>query len=141
MLAAVRPCPKRANGVVSRDRLLIHTAGLNLGLLMRQLIGVSTPRGPQRRLIAFVVALRHAMDEDDRFRMRRDRTGNRSTRSLAMSQIPLELVQPRGVAVGDVPLIVLQSGAFGLDLIEQHAGERWQRVACEPSVVRPEARA
>jgi transposase len=28
-----------------RKRLLIHTAGLNLGLLMQQLIGVATPRG------------------------------------------------------------------------------------------------
>jgi hypothetical protein len=28
-----------------RKRLLIHTAGFNLGLLMRQLIGVGTPRG------------------------------------------------------------------------------------------------
>ena len=26
-------------------RLLIHTSGFNLGLLMRQLIGVGTPRG------------------------------------------------------------------------------------------------
>ena len=40
-----------------RKRLLIHTAGLNLGLLMRQLIGVGTPRGLQGRLIAIIVAL------------------------------------------------------------------------------------
>ena len=30
-------------------RLLIHTGGFNLGLLMRQLIGVGTPRGLQGR--------------------------------------------------------------------------------------------
>jgi transposase len=41
-----------------RKRLLIHTAGFNLGLLMRQLIGVGTPRGLQGRLIAFVTTLR-----------------------------------------------------------------------------------
>jgi hypothetical protein len=38
-------------------RLLIHTAGLNLGLLMRQLIGVGTPRGLQGRLSAHMLAL------------------------------------------------------------------------------------
>jgi transposase len=40
-----------------RKRLLIHTAGFNLGLLMRQLIGVGTPRGLQGRLIAGVATL------------------------------------------------------------------------------------
>jgi transposase len=40
-----------------RKRLLIHTAGFNLGLLMRQLIGVGTPRGLQGRLIAVVSTL------------------------------------------------------------------------------------
>jgi transposase len=40
-----------------RKRLLIHTAGFNLGLLLRQLIGVGTPRGLQGRLIAVVTAL------------------------------------------------------------------------------------
>jgi transposase len=39
-----------------RKRLLIHTAAFNLGLLMRQLIGVGTPRGLQGRLIAAVDA-------------------------------------------------------------------------------------
>ena len=38
-------------------RLLIHTGGFNLGLLMRQLIGVGTPRGLQGRLRAVVAAL------------------------------------------------------------------------------------
>ena len=40
-----------------RKRLLIHTAGFNLGLLMRQLIGVGTPRGLQGRLLAIVTTL------------------------------------------------------------------------------------
>src|SRR5687767_5210006 len=40
-----------------RKRLLIHTAAFNLGLLMRQLIGVGTPRGLQGRIIAVVTAL------------------------------------------------------------------------------------
>jgi transposase len=40
-----------------RKRLLIHTAGFNLGLLMRQLIGVGTPRGLQGRLIDVVTTL------------------------------------------------------------------------------------
>jgi transposase len=38
-------------------RLLIHTAGFNLGLLMRQLIGVRTPRALQGRLSAALAAL------------------------------------------------------------------------------------
>jgi transposase len=38
-------------------RLLIHTSGFNLGLLMRQLIGVGTPRGLQGRLVAALDAL------------------------------------------------------------------------------------
>jgi transposase len=35
-----------------RKRLLIHVGGFNLGLLMRQLIGVGTPRGLQGRRAA-----------------------------------------------------------------------------------------
>jgi transposase len=38
-------------------RLLIHTGGFNLALLMRQLIGVGTPRGLQGRLLAVVATL------------------------------------------------------------------------------------
>ena len=38
-------------------RLLIHTGGFNLGLLMRQLIAVGTPRGLQGRLSMVVTAL------------------------------------------------------------------------------------
>ena len=40
-----------------RKRLVIHAGGFNLGLLMRQLIGVGTPRGLQGRLVAAVAVL------------------------------------------------------------------------------------
>ena len=40
-----------------RKRLLIHAGGFNLGLLMRQLIGVGTPRGLQGRHVAFLTGL------------------------------------------------------------------------------------
>lgn len=39
-----------------RKRLLIHASASNLGLLMRQLIGVGTPRGLQGRLVAALSA-------------------------------------------------------------------------------------
>jgi transposase len=38
-------------------RLLIHTGGFNLGLLMRQLMGIGTPRGLQGRLNAVLAVL------------------------------------------------------------------------------------
>lgn len=38
-------------------RLLIHTAGFNLGLIMRQLIGFGTPRGLQGRVTVTIGAL------------------------------------------------------------------------------------
>ena len=38
-------------------RLLIHAGGFNLALVMRQLIGVGTPRGLQGRLAATIAAL------------------------------------------------------------------------------------
>jgi transposase len=40
-----------------RKRLLIHASGFNLGLLMRHLIGVGTPRGLRGRLVTAVAAL------------------------------------------------------------------------------------
>ena len=40
-----------------RKRLLVHAAGLNLGLLMRTLVGVGTPRGLQGRAAALFAAL------------------------------------------------------------------------------------
>jgi transposase len=46
-----------------RKRLLVHAGGLNLGLLMRTLFGVGTPRGLQGRAAALFAAfwslLRH----------------------------------------------------------------------------------
>jgi transposase len=38
-------------------RVLIHTGGFNLGLIMRQLIGVGTPRGLQGRVAAVIATL------------------------------------------------------------------------------------
>jgi transposase len=38
-------------------RLLIHAGGFNLGLVMRQLIGIGTPRGLQGRVAAILVTL------------------------------------------------------------------------------------
>lgn len=40
-----------------RKRLLVHAGGLNLGLLMRTLFGVGTPRGLQSRAAALLVKL------------------------------------------------------------------------------------
>jgi len=40
-----------------RTRLLIHAGGFNLGLLMRQLISVDTPRGVQGRLAVALASL------------------------------------------------------------------------------------
>jgi transposase len=38
-------------------RLLVHVGGFNLGLLMRTLIGVGTPRGLQGRVAALLAML------------------------------------------------------------------------------------
>jgi transposase len=38
-------------------RLLVHAAALNLGLLMRTLFGVGTPRGLQGRAAALLATL------------------------------------------------------------------------------------
>ena len=43
-------------------RLLVHIGGFNLGLLMRTLFGIGTPRGLQGRLAALVAARRRAVD-------------------------------------------------------------------------------
>jgi hypothetical protein len=40
-----------------RKRVLIHAGGFNLGLLMRTLIGVGTPRGLQGRLATALAIL------------------------------------------------------------------------------------
>ncbi len=43
-----------------RKRLLVHAGGFNLGLLMRQLIGIGTPRGLQDTVVA-AMAIRRAL--------------------------------------------------------------------------------
>src|SRR5204863_6841234 len=40
-------------------RVLIHTSGFNLGLMMRHLIGVGTPRGLQGRVAALFTSFLH----------------------------------------------------------------------------------
>jgi transposase len=37
-------------------RLLVHSSALNLGLLLRRLLGVGTPRGLQARVAAILAA-------------------------------------------------------------------------------------
>jgi len=54
-------------------RLVIHSGGFNLGLLMRRLIGVGTPRGLQGRL-AMIVSMLAAL------------IGSRSTRRINRSR-------------------------------------------------------
>jgi hypothetical protein len=41
--------------------VLIHAAGFNLGLLMRTLVGVGTPRGLQSRVAALLAGLIHVL--------------------------------------------------------------------------------
>ena len=43
-------------------RLLVHAGGFNLGLVMRHLIGVGTPRGLQGRVAAVIASLLLLMD-------------------------------------------------------------------------------
>ena len=40
-----------------RKRLLVHAGALNLGLLMRTVFGVGTPRGLQDRAVALLATL------------------------------------------------------------------------------------
>jgi transposase len=64
-------------------RLLVHVGGFNLGLLMRTLIGIGTPRGLQGRLaavVALIIAVitdvvghgRDAVDPEPRFKPHHD---------------------------------------------------------------------
>jgi transposase len=73
-----------------RKRLLIHISGFNLGLLMRQLIGVGTPRSLQGRLVAALgslIALIHTLGQC------RNIIGRRCTSPRCWS-----VFQPRGAA-------------------------------------------
>jgi transposase len=47
-------------------RLLVHVSGFNLGLLMRTLVGVGTPRGLQGRLAALIATLWALVDSAPR---------------------------------------------------------------------------
>ena len=76
-----------------RKRLLIHTGGFNLGLLMRQLIGVGTPRGLQGRSIPILAAILALV------RVLRDRTGHRQ---LVRHVSPLERRSIFGFAVAHI---------------------------------------
>ncbi len=49
-------------------RLLIHAGGFNLGLVMRHLIGVGTPRGLQGRVAAFLLGLIKSKEYDSHVR-------------------------------------------------------------------------
>lgn len=53
---AMRRTHLRGHGNILK-RLLVHVSGFNLGLVMRRLVGVGTPRGLQGRLAAVVVCL------------------------------------------------------------------------------------
>jgi transposase len=74
-------------------RLLIHASGFNLGFLMRQLIGVGTPRGLQGRLgavaavlLALIASLRALVTSHGRPRPQRSR---RTRPTIARSSVLL----------------------------------------------------
>ena len=77
-------------------RLLIHTGGFNLGLLMRQLVGVGTPRGLQGRLLAIVATLL-ALARSLGQRMRRHRTAIRYVSPLERRPIEPSAIVHIGV--------------------------------------------
>ena len=56
----MRRVHQRAHASI-RKRFLVHACGLNLGLLMRRLTGVGTPRSLQGRAVALFDALRLAL--------------------------------------------------------------------------------
>jgi transposase len=64
-------------------RLLIHTGGFNLGLLMRQLIGVGTPRGLKGRFNALVATLLALIGSLPELAARHRRTSPLEDRSIA----------------------------------------------------------
>ena len=64
-------------------RLLIHTGGFNLGLLMRQLIGVGTPRGLQGRVHELVTALLALIESLSKLATRYRRASPLEHRSIA----------------------------------------------------------
>ncbi len=68
-------------------RVLVHVCGFNLGLIMRQVIGVGTPRGLQGQaaaLLALFLGLWHAV-----VTLCRDRSGIRNTHDWSAAGKPL----------------------------------------------------
>jgi transposase len=84
-----------------RKRLLIHAGGFNLGLLMRQLIGVGTPRSLQGRLIAVLAGLLILIRP----------LWNRSTRQWSPARL-LSRLERRSIARGVIAPIGLREGRF-----------------------------
>jgi transposase len=83
-----------------RERLLIHIGDFNLGLLMRQVIGVGTPRGLQGRVLAVLgVALTLIRAIWDRIMCRRAST----QRLFTLARIPT--TQYDRVHLGDRKLV------------------------------------
>jgi transposase len=80
-----------------RKRLLIHAGGFNLGLLMRQLIGVGTPRGLQGRLVAAVATLVVLIRALRKPRRRPERLG-RPTSPREHRSTAIHLIVPGGVS-------------------------------------------
>jgi transposase len=68
-------------------RLLIHTGGFNLGLLMWQLIGVSTPRGLQGRVHEVATALLALIESLSKLATRYRRASPLEHRSIARFRI------------------------------------------------------
>ena len=79
-------------------RVLIHTGGFNLGLIMRQLIGVGTPRGLQGRMAAVIATLLALI-------------GGAQRRFAAISASSPILPTTRGGATIPTPLVVNSSAA------------------------------
>lgn len=79
-------------------RVLIHTGGFNLGLIMRQLIGVGTPRGLQGRVAAAIAILLALI-------------GGAKRRFAAISAWPPILTTSRGWATTPTTLDVNSSAA------------------------------
>ena len=79
-----------------RKRVLIHAGGFNLGLLMRQLIGVGTPRGLQGRLAAAVAAILMLIRSLWELRRRPDRLARSASRCERCSTA-FNMIVPSGI--------------------------------------------
>jgi hypothetical protein len=77
-------------------RLLIHAGGLNLGLLMRQLFGVGTPRSLQGRALVLFACILSLMRLPERLRTAVLTLGRRSS-------APDNSFAARGAYSSDVP--------------------------------------